>query len=124
MAAKRKCTDRKAMEASKYMPKPSIYLRPFARHLFFPKLALCCSRKLSLENVNCMKVLNYELIVTRDQAFGSALIRAIYGLTNFCTCTVLLYYPYYTQTSCYTGAGYQDLSGIFTISITTFAAKN
>ena len=60
----RLCTDSKAMEASKSLN------CPFTRdHLgdigSFLKLALRCSRKLSLGNVNCLNLWNYEVIVSR-----------------------------------------------------------
>ena len=50
-----------------------LFARDYLRDICsFLKLALCCSRKLTLEKVNCLKPLNHEIIVTRDQAFGSA----------------------------------------------------
>ena len=78
--------------------------------------------------------------MTRYQAFGSTLTRAIWTyellyvivgprfillIAERENLAVQKVYSNVTQTSCYTGAGYQmsDLSDILTISITTFAAK-
>ena len=64
MPAKRKCTDSKAMEASKSLSCP--FTRDHSGDIgSLLKLVLRCSRKLSLGNVNCLKPWNYEVIVSR-----------------------------------------------------------